>query len=50
MMVVGDKEIESGSLNLRKHGEKQTQSLMIDEVVALFETLQSEMLPEKYRL
>ena len=34
MLVVGDQEMESGTVNMRKHGEKDTATLPVDEFIA----------------
>jgi threonyl-tRNA synthetase len=35
MLVVGDREVEQTAVNLRTHGSKETQSLPLEETVAL---------------
>ena len=34
MLVVGDQEMESGTVNMRKHGEKDTATMPVDEFIA----------------
>lgn len=34
MLVVGEQEIESGTVNVRKHGEKETAVMAVDEFIA----------------
>ena len=34
MLVVGDQEMENGTVNMRKHGEKDTATMPVDEFIA----------------
>ena len=34
MLVVGDQEMESGTVNMRRHGEKETSTMTVDEFIA----------------
>lgn len=49
MLVVGDKEMESNTLSVRKYGEKYSKSMPIDEVSAVFAELKAQNMPEKFR-
>lgn len=49
MIVVGDREIETNSVSIRKYGEKSTQTLTIDEVLDLFNQLDKEKIPKQLR-
>lgn len=33
MLVVGDQEMESGTVNMRRHGEKETNTMTVDEFI-----------------
>ena len=33
MLVVGDQEMESGTVNMRRHGEKETTTMTVDEFI-----------------
>lgn len=37
-LVIGDKEIESDSVNVRRYGQKQTESLLFEEFLQLIQT------------
>jgi threonyl-tRNA synthetase len=49
MIVIGDKEMESGVLPLRKYGEQQNQMLKVDEALILFQNLNEEKMPRPWR-
>jgi len=49
MIVLGDKEIESKSVNLRAYGSTETEELSLDNLVALVKKLNLEKMPEKLR-
>jgi threonyl-tRNA synthetase len=49
MMVIGDKEIESGSINLRKYGEKKTATMTTQEMISMFKELDAEKVPKALR-
>ena len=34
MLVVGDQEMESGTVNMRRHGEQETSTMTVDEFIA----------------
>ncbi|MBO1913366.1 threonine--tRNA ligase, partial [Microvirga sp. 3-52] len=35
MLVLGDKEIESGEVNVRKYGEKQSESMQFEDFIKI---------------
>ena len=37
MLVVGDQEVENGTVSVRKHGERDTVTMSIDEFVAMLQ-------------
>jgi threonyl-tRNA synthetase len=49
MIVLGDKEIASGAIALRKYGETKTETLTMDELSVLFENLNLDRIPKKLR-
>ncbi len=49
MIVVGDREIESKSVNLRKYGEKGSATKTINELKELFRNLNLEKTPKEFR-
>jgi threonyl-tRNA synthetase len=49
MIVIGDREMESNSVSLRKHGEKKTTSMSIEELTNLFVELNKDLIPKKLR-
>jgi threonyl-tRNA synthetase len=49
MIVLGDKEIESQSVSIRKYGEKFAKVISQDEMYNLFSDLQEESIPKKIR-
>lgn len=49
MIVIGDKEIESKSAALRAYGQKFTKVMTNDELITLFEELDSEKFPKQFR-
>ncbi|PIK15819.1 threonine--tRNA ligase [Halobacteriovorax sp. JY17] len=49
MIVIGDREMENNSVSLRKHGEKKTESMTIEELKKLFTELNAEFIPAKLR-
>ncbi|MGB0454964.1 MAG: threonine--tRNA ligase, partial [Bacteriovoracaceae bacterium] len=50
MLVVGDREIEALSVNVRRYGEKHSRSITIEELKEEFKTLEAEKIPQKFRL
>ncbi|MFZ9000660.1 MAG: threonine--tRNA ligase [Bacteriovoracaceae bacterium] len=49
MLVVGDKEIESDTVNIRAYGEKRTQTIELASCLNNFTELNMEKLPKKFR-
>jgi threonyl-tRNA synthetase len=49
MMVIGDKEIESQSVSLRKYGEKSSETLSVDDIKETFKQLNLEKMPKELR-
>ncbi|MBL6991630.1 MAG: threonine--tRNA ligase [Bacteriovoracaceae bacterium] len=49
MLVIGDREMESSSVNLRRYGEKKTRTTSIEELKTLFQTLDKEKIPKPLR-
>jgi threonyl-tRNA synthetase len=49
MLVLGDKEIESGSVSVRKYGEQKSDTLTRAELMSLFENLDAEKIPAALR-
>ena len=49
MLVVGDREMESNSVSVRKYGEKRTETMSIEEVTNLFMELNKDVVPKKLR-
>jgi threonyl-tRNA synthetase len=49
MLVVGDREMESNSVSVRKYGEKRTETMSIEEVTNLFLELNADVVPKKLR-
>lgn len=47
MAVIGDKEIESQGLALRKYGEQSTEVYTIDEAIKLFNDLNAQKVPKE---
>ena len=35
MLVVGDQEVADGTVNVRRHGEKETSTMKVDEFIAM---------------
>ena len=50
MAVIGDKELESESLALRKYGEQSTEVYSLDQAIQLFSELNLEKVPKELRL
>jgi threonyl-tRNA synthetase len=50
MLVIGDKEIESGEISYRKYGEMKSQNLNQKELIEMFKTLDLEKVPAKLRV
>jgi len=46
MIVVGDREIESSSVNIRKYGEKRTSTISCDELISMFKELNESRNPQ----
>jgi len=49
MLVVGDQEMESKTLNFRRYGSRDSQSLAMEEIISMFEELDKEKMPESLR-
>jgi threonyl-tRNA synthetase len=49
MAVIGDKEVETNSLALRKYGSKDTNVYSLEEAMKMFEDLNNERFPEQLR-
>ncbi|MCB9091039.1 MAG: threonine--tRNA ligase [Halobacteriovoraceae bacterium] len=49
MLVIGDKEVESQSINVRKYGEKESRSYSIEELKTMFVEFNNELTPKKLR-
>jgi threonyl-tRNA synthetase len=49
MMVIGDKEIEDGTISLRKYGEQKSESITLDGLVEIFKELDQEKIPVELR-
>ena len=50
MLVIGDKEIEDSSVNIRAYGSKFGKTISQEEMFATFRELKKEEIPEKLRL
>jgi threonyl-tRNA synthetase len=49
MLVLGDKEIESGAVSVRKYGEMKSDTLSKDDLLELFRKLDEEKVPAPLR-
>lgn len=49
MLVLGDKEVESNSVNIRAYGSRDTEELKLEELVAMVNKLNAEKMPAKLR-
>jgi threonyl-tRNA synthetase len=49
MLVLGDKEIESGEASVRKYGEQKAETLSKSDLLALFKKLDEEKVPAAIR-
>ncbi len=49
MVVIGDREVETNTVSLRPYGERQSETLSLEELINKFETLQLEKTPAKLR-
>ncbi len=49
MLVVGDQEMESKTLNFRRYGSRDSQSVAMEEIVSMFNELDKEKMPESLR-
>ncbi|MGK0368024.1 MAG: threonyl-tRNA synthetase, partial [Thermoproteota archaeon] len=49
MMVIGDREMEAKSVNLRAYGEKRTATLTNDELFEKFKDLDAQKVPKEFR-
>lgn len=49
MLVLGDKEIETNSVSIRKYGEMRSDTLTRSDLIQLFTTLDQEKVPAKLR-
>lgn len=49
MLVVGDKELEEGSVSLRRYGEQKSETLPKAGLIDLFNALNAERVPEALR-
>lgn len=49
MLVIGDREMESSELSLRRYGERDSQSLKTQDALAMMTELDREKTPPEYR-
>lgn len=49
LLVVGDREIEAKSVNVRKYGEKKTETTTVEDLKMIFTALDSEKNPTKLK-
>ncbi len=49
MLVIGEKEVEAGTVSVRKYGEMQSQTMSLDELCAAFDKLNEERNPIEMR-
>jgi threonyl-tRNA synthetase len=49
MLVLGDNEVNEGTVSVRKYGEMKSDVLARTDLLALFDGLSLERLPEKFR-
>lgn len=49
MLVVGDQEMESETLNFRRYGSRDSESIKMDELTKMFTELNLEKMPESLR-
>ncbi len=49
MLVVGDQEMETETLNFRRYGSRDSESIKMDELTAMFTELNLEKMPESLR-
>lgn len=49
MLVIGDKEMESNTISLRAYGERDTNEMSTDELIALCHKLYAEKMPAQFR-
>ena len=49
MAVLGNREMESGEITLRRYGEKTTETLSLEKALILFEELNGEAIPLEFR-
>ena len=49
MLVIGDKEIESKSVSVRRYGEMKSTTMSIEEMKTLFRQLDKEKMPKEFQ-
>jgi threonyl-tRNA synthetase len=49
MLVIGDQEMESETLNIRKYGSRESESIKMEELTAMFTELNLEKMPKSLR-
>jgi threonyl-tRNA synthetase len=49
MLVIGDQEMESDTLNIRKYGSRESESIKMEELTAMFTELNLEKMPKSLR-
>lgn len=49
MLVIGDKEMQTASVSIRKYGEQKAETMSNEQVFDLFKTMDAEKIPAKLR-
>lgn len=49
MLVIGDQEMESNTLNIRQYGSRESESISMEDLIAKFTELDKEKMPESLR-
>jgi threonyl-tRNA synthetase len=49
MLVLGDAEVAAGTTSVRRYGEMKSDVMPVPELLALFQTLDGEKVPAKFR-
>jgi threonyl-tRNA synthetase len=49
MLVIGDKEMQTASVSVRKYGEQKAETMTNDQVFDLFKSMDAEKIPAKLR-
>ncbi|MBY0517356.1 MAG: threonine--tRNA ligase [Bacteriovoracaceae bacterium] len=49
MLVLGDNEVQNGTVSVRKYGEMKSEVMSLADIKAVFTKLDSEKTPEKFR-